>query len=228
MDALHGFPSVLVLGEVAVVGARGRYPVSPSLCRETVAYLALCRGRGRESWTEALMPGRRSECVGGQRNNRMTEVRRWLGTDRDGTPFVPEVTHGLYDLDERVITDWQRFLEVRGPRAEDAALAGLVDALRLVRGRPFAGVEPGRWEWAVPWQAQMSLEIATTARELIHRAAESEQWEVCRWAAEVGLVVSPLDERLWEAATDAARRCEGTLAARRVADRARTLRQAIA
>jgi two-component SAPR family response regulator len=97
-------------------------------------------------------------------NARLQGLRRSLGNDPAGNPYVPRRSSGddPYRLSPGVRCDWTRFLQVVG-RALPLGPAGLPDlerALTLVRGRPFAGKTP---PWAQPYQQEMITRITDVA-----------------------------------------------------------------
>lgn len=206
--------AVQILGDVRVVGARGTRPVASGRVLEVVTYLAVRPGSSPEAWREALVPG----TVGTGRAQRvrceyMRQARRWLGEDERGRPFVPLVAQAGYRLDG-VSCDLDDF----------AALVGqgrMVEALRLVRGRPFSGLGERRWEWAQPIKSRWCATVAEVARSAAVEQARAGRWGVVREAAETGVQADPGDEWLWRAAVGAARRVEGEEAAESVRVRAR-------
>jgi hypothetical protein len=97
-------------------------------------------------------------------NARMQGLRRSLGNDPDGNPYVPRRKTGddPYRLSPAVRCDWTRFLQLvehalpTGP----AGLPDLERALSLVRGRPFGGAP---LPWAEPYQQEMTTRIVDVA-----------------------------------------------------------------
>jgi nucleoid-associated protein YgaU len=107
-------------------------------------------------------------------NTRMGDLRRALGDDPQGNPYVPRRTSSddPYVLSARVRCDWDEFKDLaeralcRGP----ADVAVLETALGMVRGRPF-GSHP------LPWAEPHSQEMITRIIDIAHTVA---QWRTAR------------------------------------------------
>ncbi|MFG3467491.1 LysM peptidoglycan-binding domain-containing protein [Streptomyces sp. NPDC047853] len=97
-------------------------------------------------------------------NARMQGLRRSLGNDPEGNPYVPRRRTGEdpYRLSPAVRCDWTRFLQLveRALPSGPAGLPDLEKALSLVRGRPF-GSAP--LPWAEPYQQEMTTRIVDVA-----------------------------------------------------------------
>ncbi|GGY04145.1 membrane protein [Streptomyces minutiscleroticus] len=93
-------------------------------------------------------------------NSRLRGLRRVLGNDPSGTPYVPRrrSLDDPYLLSPAVRCDWDRFLQLveRGLAQGPDGLPDLEKALGLVRGRPF-GTQP--LPWAEPYQQEMITRI---------------------------------------------------------------------
>ncbi|MFF0698470.1 LysM peptidoglycan-binding domain-containing protein [Streptomyces tendae] len=97
-------------------------------------------------------------------NARMQGLRRSLGNDPEGNPYVPRRKTGQdpYRLSPAVRCDWTRFLQL-AEHALPSGPAGLPDleqALSLVRGKPFGGAP---LPWAEPHQQEMTTRIVDVA-----------------------------------------------------------------
>ncbi|MGW1966475.1 LysM peptidoglycan-binding domain-containing protein [Streptomyces sp. NPDC001935] len=93
-------------------------------------------------------------------NARLQGLRRALGNDPNGDPYVPRRQNGdtPYRLADGVRCDWTCFLELAEgalPHGPDG-LPDLEEALSLVRGRPFGTRAP---TWALPYQQEMITRI---------------------------------------------------------------------
>ncbi|MEU4309904.1 bacterial transcriptional activator domain-containing protein [Streptomyces rochei] len=97
-------------------------------------------------------------------NARMQGLRRSLGSNPDGDPYVPRRKSGQdpYRLSPAVRCDWTHFLQLveRALPAGPAGLPDLEEALSLVRGRPFGGAP---LPWAEPYQQEMTTRIVDVA-----------------------------------------------------------------
>ncbi|MCT9093532.1 LysM peptidoglycan-binding domain-containing protein [Streptomyces sp. ASQP_92] len=97
-------------------------------------------------------------------DSRLGDLRRSLGDDPDGNPYVPRRT-GLadgYSLSPHVRCDWTRFQQLaeRALANGPTAVGDLERALSLVRGKPFG---PAPLPWAEPHQQEMVTRIVDVA-----------------------------------------------------------------
>ncbi|MEU8576356.1 hypothetical protein [Streptomyces asoensis] len=134
-------------------------------------------------------------------NARMHDLRRSLGNDPAGHPYVPrrKSAQDPYRLAPSVRCDWSRFLHLvehalpQGP----AGLPQLEKALELVRGRPFGG-RP--LPWAEPNQQEMITRIIDTAHTVAnYRTATGPHHDLsaARQAITTGLDVDDTAELLY-------------------------------
>ncbi|OIJ64962.1 hypothetical protein WN71_026100 [Streptomyces mangrovisoli] len=95
---------------------------------------------------------------------RLHQLRRALGNDADGNPYVPRRgrTEDAYRLHPGIRCDWTAFQHLTRTALTQGTdgLAPLEQALQLVRGRPF-GNRP--LPWAEPLQQDMVTQIVYTA-----------------------------------------------------------------
>ncbi|MEU2391867.1 LysM peptidoglycan-binding domain-containing protein [Streptomyces sp. NPDC007369] len=194
-------PSVLLLGRVIIEGAAGRIDSSrQSAAVELVSYLALNPGVDHRAIDEALWPGRLVNKE--MRNSVISRTRSWLGKDSNGDAYFPRVHDtgdSRYRLAQAVTCDWRTFQHhARTGLArhdEDGDLA-LRRALALVRGRPFAAINPQRYAWAEPVVQEMVSAIADVAYELSTRRREAADYAGALWAAHQGLLAAEENELL--------------------------------
>ncbi len=201
-EAVESAPLVQVLGPVEIRDARGT--VEPSKRRqltEIAAFLALHPGADHHGLSEAIWPGARA--VENTRNTALSKLRRWLGVDDGGDDYVPRVVEDGYRLHPHVRTDWHRWQELLPGGPEQASTATLAAALDLVRGKPFAGVNPRRYAWAEPDRQDMISAIVDVAHELARRALLDGNAPLARRAAAAGLHADPGAELLWRDALKA-------------------------
>ncbi|HUP86824.1 MAG TPA: BTAD domain-containing putative transcriptional regulator [Acidimicrobiales bacterium] len=193
---------VRVLGDVEVVRADQpdmRLPVPKQKSLEAVTYLGLREGRvDREDLQAALWPAGANSAK--TFHNTIWAARKMLAQDRDGVELLPEPLEGLYDLSDRVGTDYGLFheLTVRADELDDPAAAGdlLAAALSLVRGEPFMGVGRG-YAWAAPHAGIIVAQVVDAAEELAEVRLAGGDWRGAEWAARQGLRVFPCEERLY-------------------------------
>ncbi|MGC2997268.1 hypothetical protein ACPF8X_02385 [Streptomyces sp. G35A] len=153
-------PEIRVLGPVEVTGVRpsGHGPRTAQLA----ALLYFKPGRTADELCTDMDPT--NPWTLSTLNARLHGLRRALGNDPTGQPYVPRRTGAdtPYQLSDRVHCDWTRFLNLTetadslGP----AGLPHLEEALTLVRGRPFG---PRPLPWAEPYQQEMTTRIIDVA-----------------------------------------------------------------
>ncbi|MFK0113147.1 hypothetical protein [Streptomyces sp. NPDC091217] len=134
-------------------------------------------------------------------NARMQGLRRSLGSDPAGNPYVPRRSSGEdpYRLAPGVRCDWTRFLQLV-ERALPMGPTGLTDlekALALVRGRPFGG-KP--LPWAEPYLQDMVtriIDVAHTVAAYRTPAGPHHDLSAARQAIATGLEVDDTAELLY-------------------------------
>jgi nucleoid-associated protein YgaU len=134
-------------------------------------------------------------------NARLQGLRRSLGSDPAGNPYVPRRSSGddPYRLSPGVRCDWTRFLQL-AERALPLGPAGLPDmerALTLVRGRPFGG-RP--LPWAEPYQQEMItriIDVTHTVATYRTPAGPHHDLSAARQAVATGLDVDDTAELLY-------------------------------
>ncbi|MDH6545105.1 LysM peptidoglycan-binding domain-containing protein [Streptomyces sp. SPB4] len=194
-------PAVLLLGRVVIEGAAGRIDSNrQSAAVELVSYLALNPGADHHAIDDALWPGR---LVNKQmRNAVISRTRSWLGKDANGGAYFPRVQDtgdSRYRLAQAVTCDWrsfQCFARMGLARHDEVGELALRRALALVRGRPFAAIDPQRYAWAEPVIQEMVSAIADVAYELSSRRREAADYAGALWAAHQGLLAAEENELL--------------------------------
>ncbi|MFD6113796.1 LysM peptidoglycan-binding domain-containing protein [Streptomyces yangpuensis] len=196
-----GAPTVLLLGRVVIDGAAGRIDSNrQSAAVELVSYLALNPGADHHAIDDALWPGR---LVNKQmRNAVISRTRSWLGKDAAGEAYFPRVQDtgdSRYRLAQTVTCDWkafQNFARTGLARHDEDGELALRRALALVRGRPFAAIDPQRYAWAEPAVQEMVSAITDVAYELSTRRREAADYAGALWAAHQGLLAAEENELL--------------------------------
>lgn len=191
-------PRVLVLGRVELEGPLDG-PSSNRRARATefVTYLVLHPGGSAHEIDETIWPGRR--VTKDARNSFVSRVRHWLGNAPDGQPYLPMVgDRGDYRLSPEVRCDWHDFLRMAreglsgGPDGADV----LEQALELVRGRPFLGIDPTTYCWAEADTQEMISSVVDVAHVLSVIRLDQGAARSARDAAARGLLVEPGSELL--------------------------------
>jgi hypothetical protein len=182
-------PRVLVLGEVRVENAHGRYE-STRIGRlaETAAFVLLNPSARPSELQGALWPGRRSNpqtC-----RQMISRARTWLGRTDAGEPYLMTFaeTGGRLRLRPEVGSDWADFqqLAARG-LADPEDTDHLTAALALVRGRPFGAVASRELPWADLHINEMLCLITDVAHALAERHERAGRPRAARDAALRGL-----------------------------------------
>ncbi|MEU5225312.1 LysM peptidoglycan-binding domain-containing protein [Streptomyces toyocaensis] len=157
-------PEIRVLGPIEVdqVGRTGHGP----RIAQIAALLYFRPGRDADTLCEAMDPI--SPWSTSTLNARLQGLRRSLGNNTDGQPYVPRRSTGEdpYRLARSVRCDWSRFVRL-AERALPLGPAGLTDlekALTLVRGKPFGG-KP------LPWAEPLAQEMTTRIIDIAHTVA---------------------------------------------------------
>ncbi|MFD5572946.1 hypothetical protein [Streptomyces cadmiisoli] len=190
-------PEIKVLGPVEVTGVdnTGHGPRMAQLA----ALLFFRPGRSADVLCTDMDPI--SPWTSSTLNARLQGLRRSLGNDPAGNPYVPRRSAGEdpYQLAPAVRCDWNRFLHLvehalpLGP----SGLADLEKALTSVRGRPFGNKA---LPWAEPYQQEMITRIIDVAHTVAtHRTPTGPHHNLnaARQAITTGLDVDPTAELLY-------------------------------
>ncbi|WP_031023564.1 LysM peptidoglycan-binding domain-containing protein [Streptomyces sp. NRRL S-1314] len=190
-------PEIRVLGPIEVTGVAGTGH-GPRLAQ--LATLLFFRpGRSSETLCADMDPANPWHL--NTLNARMQGLRRSLGNDPDGNPYVPRRKTGQdpYRLSPAVRCDWTRFLQLvehalpTGP----AGLPDLEKALSLVRGKPFGGAP---LPWAEPYQQEMTtriIDVAHTVATYRTSPGPHQNLSAARHAVTTGLDVDHTAELLY-------------------------------
>ncbi|MFG2425197.1 hypothetical protein ACGFWD_40095 [Streptomyces sp. NPDC048448] len=192
----HG-PEIRVLGPLDVdgLGRSGHGPRTAQLA----ALLYFRPGRTADTLCADMDP--LSPWSSSTLNARLQGLRRALGNDPDGAPYVPRRRNGddPYMLADGVRCDWTRFIQL-AERALPQGPEGLTDleeALSLVRGRPFGTQAPA---WAEPHQQEMTTRITDVAHTVAtHRTQKGlhQDLDAARKAIAIGIDVDETAELLY-------------------------------
>lgn len=167
---------------------------------ELVAYLAT-HPRGvavatldTAIWPENADPRRtRIEAV--------ARTRKWLRTDAEGNPHLPASTDGILRLGPGVLLDWTLFqrLQRRAAAASESGVGDLRTALRLIRGRAFENLPPGRYSWLSETYIEQDIPPAVidVAHKLARHCLDAGRPTEARDAARAAQLVDRYDERPW-------------------------------
>ncbi|HVV74627.1 MAG TPA: LysM peptidoglycan-binding domain-containing protein [Mycobacteriales bacterium] len=167
-----------LLGPVELVGVE---PPKRSQILNLLTYLALHR-RGADHDTLDTVLWKKP--VGGKTlRNRMHEARQLVGG---------AITDGpIWRLTDEVTTDWQRFTALAaGTPAEQR------EALQLIRGRPFQGLDYADWLHLEGIHSEVEAAIVDLAITVTERELDNGDPDAAYLAARAGLDASRYEERL--------------------------------
>ncbi|TQK49773.1 LysM domain-containing protein [Streptomyces sp. SLBN-118] len=190
-------PEIRVLGPVEVTGvdSTGHGPRMAQLA----ALLFFRPGRSADVVCSDMDPI--SPWTPSTLNARLQGLRRSLGSDPAGNPYVPRRKSGEdpYRLSPGVRCDWTRLLHLveRALPLGPSGLSDLEKALTLVRGRPFGG-KP--LPWAEPYQQEMItriIDIAHTVATYRTPAGQHHDLSAARQAVATALEVDDTAELLY-------------------------------
>ena len=191
LDALASGTEILILGSVEAHGWRS-LPERPVVV-ELACYLALHRGRPvtGESLRAALRPDGSKEQSAKTLRTYLSLLRKALGPDA-----LPSRPSGGYQLASWVTTDWERFIELSRSDDVDDAL----NALLLIRGRPFEGVASGTYAWVFSefLVSDMEVAIASVVTRAVDELIQAGDPERALGAVRQGLRAVTGDYGLWE------------------------------
>lgn len=187
-------PTVRLLGPVDILNVTGTLAAkrSPTELYEPIAWVLL-HPDGPTTQFRADM--RHTSDA----NALASRARRYLGMASDGeTPLFPAarrtVNGRTYRLHDEVESDWHLFCELIDGGANTAPTQNLIQALRLVRGKPLASVTP--WAWSDEWIETATAAIVDTAHVLAQRSLAANKIKIARAAVRRGRLVDDLVELL--------------------------------
>ncbi|MEU9744775.1 LysM peptidoglycan-binding domain-containing protein [Streptomyces niveus] len=198
-------PQIQVLGPVELVGTLGRVESNRrNALKEIAAWLVLHPGLHRQDLDDAIWPGMRT--LADSRNSAISKLRAWVGRDPllpagdAQAAYLPPIKGGVYRFSDQVTSDWGQFQDLyqQGMHhdGQDADVA-LAQALALVRGRPFADVDPAKYTWAEADIQEMISAIVDVAHELAERRRHLRDYRAAAQAVTKGLMVDAQSELLY-------------------------------
>ncbi|MYS85417.1 LysM peptidoglycan-binding domain-containing protein [Embleya scabrispora] len=193
----HIGPEIRVLGPVEIVGVGDPAEASKrARLTELAAFLVLNPGLGHNDVDAAIWPDSGSAT---NRHTAMSKLRRWLGGNPDGEPYLPMIGDAGYRFAPGVTCDWIRFqrLARKGMRLGPLGGPDLTTALSLVRGRPFGGTSPRRYIWAEYLRQDMTSSIVDVAARLGELRLRDGDVRGAKLALSKGLEVCPESEMLY-------------------------------
>lgn len=188
-----GHPVLRLLGPQAeLLGSDGVEPTHTGTCLRIATFLMLNRNATKTQLVETLWPATRN--AGTNVNPRISQLRKWLGTDESGELYLPLRS---LKIDQRVMTDWDIFTSLVGASVNTAPSPNLEKAIALVESRPLAG-HPAREYPFVEFAAQEMIgTIVDAVYELARRRYMEGRWRDVETLAALGVSFEPGTERLW-------------------------------
>ena len=191
LDGLQPETEILILGSVEAQGWRS--PPERAVVVELACYLAMHRERpvSGESLRAALRPDGSKEQSAKTLRTYLSMLRKALGPNA-----LPSRPSGGYQLASWVTTDWERFVELSRSDDVDDAL----EALSLIRGRPFEGVPSGTYAWVFSefLVSNMEVAVASVVTRAVEQLVQADDLERALSAVRQGLRAVTGDYGLWE------------------------------
>lgn len=179
-------PEIRVLGPVTITADGPLAPQHRRRLTELGAYLALAdRPPAPTAVEDAVWPGQHP--APGTRWAAMSRLRGWWGVDDEGLPYVERHTSRV-----RAWTDWHQVRTLTGYAGgiadlTDTRTEDLIAALRLVRGRPFAGAQWAARDWVDRLRVDIEYLVDQITGEVLARDPHQPAADLARHVR--GLVV---------------------------------------
>jgi hypothetical protein len=131
-------------------------------------------------------------------HNNLSQLRSWVGVEH-----LPDAAVAGGYLLEGIDSDWATFSRLAREAdtvGDDAARALRIEALELVRGRPFEGLSGDGYDWVDEEGliGNVTKAIVTCARRLGTHLMEAAEFNAAEDAARAGLRGAPNEHVLWE------------------------------
>lgn len=133
----------------------------------------------------------------------ISRARSALGLDNEGRPHMPEAEHGAYRLGPGITSDWRRFqhltaLARNAPSGE--AIEHYRDAMKLIRGAPFAEQPKGTYHWIHGDGLLFAIEaaVAEAAEHFAELLLDEGEHSLADWACRQALKVTRYRETLYQ------------------------------
>lgn len=179
--------SINVLGPIELSGTAAAAGSPAADLAEVAAFIVLHPGCSAAQIAAELWPGRKGAVA--IRDAQVARLKEWLGTDAYGEPHLRVTPHG-YAMGPSVTCDWVDFVW----RVQSGEL---VNAISLVRGRPFEDAPLRRYGWAEALRHEMSALIIDTAHYVAEACLAEQNPRGAQSAAYRGLQGAPESELLY-------------------------------
>jgi len=190
--------STLEIGLLGPIAVRGTAHPLTAKSTELVVYLA-CHPDGihEDRITAALWPAHAPHPQTWR--NRVSATRKALGPSPAGEPLLPRFDRHIGRLAASVVTDVDVLARAQATAKEQdgaEAVATLVDALKLVRGRPFDAARGYQWAHTELHVARAERVVVAVVHDLAELAMMTGDWRRAVWATDVGLRACSTSELL--------------------------------
>ena len=183
-------PTLFLLGPVELLGSSGERPTRAlGQCIEYCAWLLMHPGSSPSTMVRELLVAETT------RRSNMSRLRRWLGSDAENNPYLPDAYSGRISLAPSVTSDWERFQSLLAGGVNTSSTPLLHEALSLVRGKPLDGVS-FQWPWTSQWLSDMTSMISDAATVLADRYLTEQDYPGALWAIDQGQLATGDDETL--------------------------------
>jgi DNA-binding SARP family transcriptional activator len=181
---------VKVLGRVEVQGTST--VIDKVRLLESIVYIALHpNGVDKTIWATAIWPDQL--LTRDSLNTAVWQIRRSLGTNKDGSKHMPPSYNGILKFADSVFTDYELFRKLGKSELE----SDLEKAMSLITGRAFEGLQEPNWITLEGYLSDIESRIVDTCVQLVFKKSKSRQYDVAEWALRRALLAVPYDERLW-------------------------------
>lgn len=171
-------PWLQMLGPVEIHGATGTIEQKRSeVCRRLAVFLAL-----HPNGTPGTVIDDTLVITSSYRLSVLSRLRSWLGEAPDGDEYLPAAVGKKYRLHPDFRSDWDHFNELTKSGINASPTRNLVEALKLVKGRPMSSGTPQLYSWASYHSDQISAKIRDTALLVAERSLEAHDVSQARWA----------------------------------------------
>ncbi len=184
-------PFLTLFGRTDIVGGRGERPQrAVKQCVEYCAWILSHPGATSTDMTRDLLVAETT------RRSNMSRLRSWLGTDDQGSLYLPEAYTGKITAHPAVTSDWEKMSMLVSPGINRTSTSTLISALELVQGAPLADAAPGQWLWAEQMRRDMEALVVDIAHVIVERSCEKGDLDIARWALDKAYLVNPESELL--------------------------------
>ena len=112
----------------------------------------------------------------------LSRLRSWLGETPDGEEYLPPAVGAKYRFHPSFRSDWDRYNDLTAGGVNITSTKNLVEALKLVKGRPISSGSPQLYSWASFHYDRISAKIRDSALQVAERSLATNDLDQARWA----------------------------------------------